>query len=174
MPKRAPTHPLSSMFSRIRRNHALEHATIHILSREFPKRNLIGRSDGSGFYIYGNISTSALHEAVDEALTRLRRGEHQLAFHPNCGTNLVTSAALAGSASFFALMGSKDEDWRDRLERLPMAVMATVIALIAAQPLGRLAQEKLTTIAEPGALEIIAIEPIRRGGVTLHRVLTNS
>lgn len=162
------------MLSRIRRNHALEHATIHVLSRRFPKKNLIGRSDSSGFYIYGNITTAELQEAVHEALVRLHRGERRLAIHPNCGTNLVTSATLAGSASFFALLGSKDEDWRDRLDRLPLAVMATVVALIAAQPLGRLAQERLTTIADPGNLEITAIETMRRGGLTLHRVLTSS
>lgn len=174
MSKRVPVRSSSSILSRIRRNHALEHATIHVLSRRFPKKNLIGRSDPSGFYIYGNISTETLQESVVEALTRLRRGERHLAIHPNCGTNLVTSAALAGSASFFALMGSRDEDWRDRLERLPLAVMATVVALIAAQPLGRLAQERLTTIADPGDLEIIAIDPLQRGGMCLHHVRTSS
>ncbi|NIS82410.1 MAG: hypothetical protein GTO14_19880 [Anaerolineales bacterium] len=162
----------NSPFIRIRKNHGLEHATIHILSQRFPKKTFIGRSDTKGFYLFGDLTLETLREAVEEALDRLRRGEHQLAIHPNCGTNLVTSAALAGTASFLSLLGSKDESWRERMERLPLAVAATVLALIAAQPLGRLAQQRLTTIADPGSMEIAKILRIQRGRVRIHRVIT--
>jgi hypothetical protein len=158
--------------SRIRKNHGLEHATIHVLSHRYPKKTFIGRSDNKGFYLYGDLSTEVLREAVEESLDRLRSGEHQLAIHPNCGTNLVTSAALAGTASFLSLLGSKNEGWRERMERLPLAVAVTVLALIAAQPLGRLAQQRLTTIADPGSLEIIDIQRLQRGRAIIHRVLT--
>ena len=69
-------------FSRVRRNHGLEHATIHVLSERYPNTTFIGRSDGKGFYIYGQVATDVLRAAVNEALTRLRNGEHSLAIHP--------------------------------------------------------------------------------------------
>jgi len=53
------------VLSRIRRNHGLEHATINILSERFPNTTLIGRSDRQGFYLYGQVSTEALRQAID-------------------------------------------------------------------------------------------------------------
>ncbi|MCK4740661.1 MAG: hypothetical protein KAS80_00085, partial [Anaerolineales bacterium] len=58
--------------SRIRRNHGLEHATIHILSQQFPNRRFIGRSNTRGFFLYGDVPADALESAVQEALRRLR------------------------------------------------------------------------------------------------------
>ncbi|HEY7688370.1 MAG TPA: DUF6391 domain-containing protein, partial [Dongiaceae bacterium] len=108
--------------SRIRRNHGLEHATIHMLSAQHPRTTLIGRSDADGFYLYGDVSADDIRLAAEAALARLRAGEHDLALHPNCGTSLLTAGVLAGSASFFSLMGTGRERWRDRFDRLPLAV----------------------------------------------------
>lgn len=156
----------------IRRNHALEHATVHLLKERFPHLSLIGRSDPWGFYIFGNISTEVLEGVVSEALTRLKAGERSLAIHPNCGTNLVTAGFLAATTSFFSLMGSREERWRERLERLPMAVVLTMLALIVAQPLGNTFQEYLTTDPDPGMMEVTSVRLITRGQANFHRVLT--
>jgi hypothetical protein len=158
--------------SRIRRNHGLEHATIHILSHRFPNRSFVGRSDIGGFWLYGDVTTSAVAEAVEEALTRLQKGEHQLAVHPNCGTNFVTAGLLGGTASFLSLAGSEEEGWSSRLERLPLAITLTTIALIIAQPLGRAAQRHITTQGDPQNLRVKHIERVQDGSRTLHRVLT--
>jgi hypothetical protein len=167
--QRLSQHPI---LSRIRRNHGLEHATIHLLSRRYPSRTLIGRADARGFFIYGEVSTSSVQEAVAGALERLRAGEHRLAIHPNCGTNFLAAALLAGAASFLALLGGRQDRWRDRLERLPVAIFLTSLALILAQPLGTAAQRHLTTQGDPGALEIAAVRRMTRGRTTIHRVLT--
>jgi hypothetical protein len=160
--------------SLIRRNHGLEHATIHLLSRLHPQRSYIGRSDAGGFYIYGQVETSDLQAIVQEALQRLRGGEHQLAIHPNCGTNLVTSGLLAGGASFIALMGSERQGWRRRLERMPNAVLLTMGALLLAQPLGRAAQQHLTVQPDPQDLEVLGIQRLHEEPRPLHRVVTSS
>ncbi len=161
-----------SMLSQLRRNHALEHATIHVLSKRFPNTTFVGRSDIRGFFLFGDVSTEAVREAVVEALSRLRRGEHQLAIHPNCGTNLVSAALLAGGASFFIHAGDRRE-WRERMDRLPIAIGTTLLALLAAQPLGEMAQRFLTTDADPGSLEISHVYEMAHGNVTLHRILTS-
>lgn len=162
------------ILSRVRRNHGLEHATIHVLTERYPNTTFIGRSDGRGFFIYGQVPTEAVWNAVREALERLRNGERALAIHPTCGTNLVTAGILAGTASFLSLLGTKDEDWRKRLQRLPTAVAATTLALLIAQPIGRAAQEHLTTEPNPGSLEIVAVHPLRSGRGNVHRVLTTN
>lgn len=159
--------------TRVRRNHGLEHATIHLLSQKYPGRSFMGRSDPGGFYIYGVVETDDLEALVREALARLRAGEHRLAIHPNCGTNLVTSGLLAGGASYLALMGSEQDGWRRRLERMPNAIMLAMGALLIAQPLGRAAQRHLTVQADPGDLEILGIQRVREDPRPLHRIITS-
>ena len=60
------------MITRIQRNHGLEHATIHILSRRNGNLSLVGRSDWHGFTLYGPVDTSEVKHAAHEALRRLR------------------------------------------------------------------------------------------------------
>ena len=92
--------------SRVRRNHGLEHATLTVLSRSYPGRGLTGHSDSAGFWIIGNVPPEAVHSAVQEALARMKAGEVNLAVHPNCGTNFVTSGILAALAAFVAFFGA--------------------------------------------------------------------
>jgi len=160
--------------SRIRRNHALEHATIHILSQQFPNRRYIGRSNTRGFFLYGDVPAEVLESAVHEALRRLRHGERQLAIHPNCGTNLVTSAILAGAASFLSLLGGERETWRRRVERLPLAITATLFALIVSQPIGRYVQQHITTQGNPEQLEIFSIHRVLNSSNPVYQILTKN
>ncbi len=159
------------LISRVRRNHGLEHATIHLLSRRHPNTFLAGHSDPEGFWLIGNVPTAAVESAVQEALERLRGGERRLAIHPGCGTNYLVSGGLAALAGAFAMLGV-GKRWRDKADRLPLAVMLGTVALMFSQPLGYLLQEKVTTDGDPGALEIVEIIPTRQGRFTAHRVLT--
>jgi hypothetical protein len=70
-----------------RRNHALEHATLHMLAHTH-KINMAGHSNPTGFFIFGEVRTDEIRAAVDEAYSRLRSGEKGLAIHPGCGTIL--------------------------------------------------------------------------------------
>lgn len=157
--------------SRVRRNHGLEHATIHILSKRFSKRPIAGHSDTGGFWLLGEFETEAVADAVTEALDRMRSGEHGLAVHPNCGTNFVTYGLAAGFASFLALFGVGSR-FRDKLERLPLMALFATVALIYAQPLGFRIQERITTSGEPGNMRIVEVLKNNRGRMTAHRVVT--
>jgi len=161
----------SPAVSRTRRNHGLEHATIHILSRKFPGRRLAGHSDPGGFWLWGDVPTEAVHKAVKQALERLRSGEHHLAIHPNCGTNFVISGILAGVMGALAMLGV-GRRWRDKLERLRLAMSLATLALIFAQPLGFFLQEHVTTSGLPENLEVIEIQRLRQGRLNVHRVVT--
>lgn len=161
------------VIARLRRNHGLEHATLHILAQHNPKRRLAGHSDAAGFWILGELTTQELQSAVQEALRRMQAGEKSLAVHPNCGTNFVTSGVLTSLAAFIALFGAgrRTRDW---LERLPLAATLATLALIISQPLGLLLQERVTTSGQPGALEVVKITPSRRGRMQAHRIQTRS
>lgn len=155
---------------RTRRNHALEHATIHMLTRKHRGLRMAGRSSDSGFVLMGDIPTENVQEAVDEALDRLRKGERQWALHPNCGTNLVASAALTTSAGVIGLSAN-----RRALDRFTWTMLLTIIALVISQPVGMSLQKHITTDSEMGDLELLKITrreirfPIK---MTLHHVVT--
>lgn len=102
----------------IRQVHALEHATVWMLSDKvnYKKTKLAtsylsadnetigGLSTEKGFYLYGEINALQLRQAVNLALIRLQQGEWNLALHPRCGTNssvaAVLTAGMAATAHF--------------------------------------------------------------------------
>ncbi|HKZ27127.1 MAG TPA: DUF6391 domain-containing protein, partial [Rubrobacteraceae bacterium] len=92
---------LKSMFGNriLRRNHALEHATIVVMMEREPGRKFNGFSTDDGFFVQGVRSTEEVDSAAREALRRLRAGEKKLAVHRNCGTTIVAANLLA--AVFF-------------------------------------------------------------------------
>lgn len=151
-----------------RRNHGLEHATIHVLSAQKPGQPLAGRSTPYGFYLYGDLSDEEAQAAARDALQRLKHGERRLAIHPGCGTNYLTSGA---AASLGALTVLSVGDRRARWSRLPDVLIAATLALIVAQPIGPKLQEHITTCADMGDLEIVAV---RRLGEKAHYVETRN
>ena len=150
-----------------RRNHALEHATLKILSPKFPARPLGGHSNPTGFMIFGDVHTDDLCAAVDEAFDRLRTGENDLAIHPGCGTNYATSGLLAGSLAWFGLSGKGP--WYKKLWRIPFVLPLAVLVWGLSKPLGPKLQAKVTTEANLGDMEIVSVQKIRP---SLHRVIT--
>lgn len=158
---------MAELLNAVRRNHALEHATISILlGRLNQPTRIIGRSTGSGFHIYGRLPTAMLEQSAREGLARLRQGEAHLAISPLCGTNLVVAGLLSGLSSTLAL-GSKGG-----LTRLPSVMTSAMLAVLIAQPLGRLAQKYLTTSPDLSLTEIVSVRAIGKGLVPLHKVET--
>ena len=167
-------------FARVRRNHALEHATLQVLAEKNPRLKMAGYSDPNGFWVIGDVESEQLEESAQQALSRLRGGESNLAIHPHCGTNLVTTSLLAGAAAAIGMMGS-GRSTRERVERLPMVISLVALTMMASQPLGPYIQEHVTTSGSAVGMErmeIVKIERVQRrmqsGDMPLHRVLTRS
>lgn len=137
---------------RVRRNHALEHAAITIITERHPQVFLRGRSNSRGFYIFGDVATDELRSAVDEALRRMRAGEEELAIHPRCGTNLAVAGILSG------LSAAAASQLRPRQNRWSYAVLAAMAALVVAPRVGTETQRHLTTLADLGDLRVIRVE----------------
>lgn len=159
---------LDQTISRVRRNHGLEHATIHVLSEKYKGFSAQGNSDHRGFSlnVYGNISEDQVSSAVVEAFQRMKGGEHELAVHPNCGTVLLTTATLATLAAqaVFGLESRRQGD-EGRMgsvifNALPSAILMVVLAIIISRPLGLQLQARYTTEGNLGDLEIVEIRPV--------------
>jgi len=162
---------------RVRRNHALEHATLQVLSERNDALRLMGRSSLWGFYIYGDVDTEDLLDAAREGLRRLKGGLHGLAIHPNCGSNYVVAGAIAGMGAFLALGGlsrNRDERLLDRLARLPLAWAVGTLGVILSRPLGAALQAHVTTKADVGDLEIDSVVKSERAGAVVHFVRTEA
>ena len=155
----------------VRNNHALEHATLHVLQEKGNKSRLGGISDIGGFWIYGEIAADELMEAAQEALQRLADGEDALAIHPNCGTNIAVGALAGGGLAWLSMLGTKGKVGR-RLRRLPIATMLAMVGYQLARPYGPKLQEKITTNADIRGLKIIEVVKHQVMDKTVHRVVT--
>jgi hypothetical protein len=154
---------LGEFIQNVRRNHALEHATVSLLlARLGPSLRLVGRASGDGFFIYGRVPHDLLAECAEEGLQRLKRGEAFWAVTPLCGTNIATAGVLATLGILAATNGRKD--------RFGRGITAGVIAVTLAQPIGRLIQERLTTSSDLEGTEIVSVESRPNG--RLHKVRT--
>jgi hypothetical protein len=155
---------------RTRQHHAIEHATLHLLSARLPGRRMAGYSDPGGFTLIGDMPVEQVRRAVSDALLHLQAGESGLAIHPNCGTNLAVSGMLATSA---ALLGSRLSGGKVGVltgGRFGGALLLVVPALLVAQPLG-LRMQRMTTLASVGDRWVKSIEPLEIAGVRGYRVV---
>lgn len=165
---------LAQLISRIRRNHGLEHATIHVLSEHHKNFSAQGNSNHRGFYlnIYGDVAEEDVYNAVEEAYRRMKKGEHHLAVHPNCGTVLLTTATMATLAAqaTFALEQRRQRSAAMNLSvlfnGLPSAILAVVVALIISRPIGIQLQARYTTEGNLGDLQLVRMQKIQPSIVT--------
>ena len=183
---------LAAILQQTRQHHAIEHATIHLLAARFPRRVFAGMSDPWGFTLYGQLSSEAIEEAVGEAIQRLQDGEEELAYHPNCGTNLTATILLVTAAAFLGTV-----DWRNShlsspagapptgeeekqaacaaspvrnkpgggksiLDRMTVTAGLITLALLVSTPLGMRLQ-RLTTLTNIGNRALAQVVPVKRG-----------
>jgi hypothetical protein len=153
---------------RIRRNHALEHATITVVTERHPSVFLRGRSNRKGFYIFGEIDTNELKSAIAEALRRLKSGEDELAIHPRCGTNLAVAGVLSGVSAALAT------HLKPRQNRFSYAILASLAALMVAPQIGTATQRHVTTLADLADLEVLGVERRRFLREPMHWIRTRS
>lgn len=165
---------LAQTISRVRRNHGLEHATIHVLSEKYKNFSAQGNSDHRGFHlnIYGSIPEEDIFKAVEEAYQRMIAGEKELAVHPNCGTVLLTTAAMATLAAQATFVLEQKRQRRPGMDLsvlingLPTAVLAVVFALIVSKPVGIYLQATYTTEGNLGDMQLSSIRKVRPSPIT--------
>lgn len=137
----------------IRRNHALEHATINVLEKYAGRSlSLAGFSQKDGFIISGAQDPNLVIEAAQEGLDLLKQGECKLAIHRRCGTSIAIANFFA--AVIFLIFLIKTGNF---------SIFAIIIALLLANALGpylgELTQKYFTTSCDVENLKIVGIEP---------------
>jgi len=133
-----------------------------------------GVSDAGGFFLFGDAPADAVEKAAMDALHRLQRGQHQLAIHPNCGTNLVTTGYLTSMVGILSTRGMQRR-W-DIVKRVPAMMLAMITAVIISQPIGYWLQKNVTTDGKPGNTEVVSVsrQQMQALGrtIVIHRVST--
>ena len=145
---------LDAWVDAVRKNHALEHATVAVLLARHGPMRVAGRASPDGFFLLGSLAEEEVDAAAHEALRRLRAGESNLAVSPHCGTNIAVAGFAAGLAA--AAVVASGPAWK----RFPNAVTAAMLAVVAAQPLGRRVQRHLTTSADLTDVEIVGTRSV--------------
>lgn len=163
---------LRPIVERIRRNHALEHATLHILETRQPNLRAGGRATAQGFYLYGDLpDEAAVRMAADEAIRRMRAGQRDLAVHPRCGTNIVAAGFLSGALALLGIVAAdRRAPW---YMQLPNAILGAMIGALLAHPLGAWMQARVTTSAEMGGVRVRSIRSRQAGRMTAYFVETD-
>jgi predicted phage tail protein len=151
---------------RIRQNHALEHATITILSGMVPDLRVSARSSSKGFVVFGDVDLGMLRRALDEALRRLQAGEAELAIHPNCGTNLAVGVSMVTLGTMLGMVSSHTRT------RVASAAASSVAGLLAARPLGEVVQKYITTLPDLEGVHVTDIFRRKLLGYTVVEVRT--
>lgn len=136
---------------RTRQNHALEHATVTILSGMIPDLSISARSNSDGFIIFGDLDLGLLRRAADEALQRLQAGEAELAIHPNCGTNIAVGISMVTVGTMLGMASSQVRT------RVASAVASTFAGWMAARPVGEYVQRHFTTLPDLAGVRIVEI-----------------
>ena len=133
---------------RLRQNHALEHATITILQQHDPRVRIIARSTSRGFRLYGTAGIEDVRLAVDEAMRRLRGGEHNLAITQRCGTTVAVGVLLGTLGLWLS------EFMRSPRQKVALGIATSLAIAVSSQPVGLLAQRHLTTESELDGLRV--------------------
>lgn len=154
--------------SAVRENHALEHATIVLLSKQFPEARLSGVSFARGFFVFGEVPTAAVRPTADRALERLRGGEPEMAINERCGTNLAVAGMLTGvSAMSIARL-------RKPYNTVNNVILASTAALVLSRPIGLLVQRYITTHTPGNTMRIVNVKRMMFLGSPAHFVSTDN
>ena len=160
---------IQESIGRVRRNHALEHATVTLMLKEGVRGPLGGYSTPWGFFIIGSISTEQLTRLTNEAFGRLNDGQSEMAISPHCGTNMAVAVLISGMLTRLALGKRKEGRWK----RLPLVLGAVVAGALLSRPIGNAIQRRYTTLSEMDGLQIVSISKAWPGEAPrLHRITT--
>ena len=152
---------LSAMFGNriLRRNHALEHATIVVMMESEPGRKLNGFSTDEGFFVQGVRSLEEVESAAREAIRRLQDGEKSLAIHRNCGTTIVAVNLLTAVFFLVSLVVGLYLNWP-----LYLLILGSIVVAFALRvPLSLFLQRFVTTDADLTNAEVGWVEPANPG-----------
>ena len=137
---------------KLRKNHALEHATINVLEERVGRKNIFsGYARENGFYVFGPASPYEIFSSSIEGRERLINGEKNLAIHNRCGTSIAVASFLTFLVFLILLILTHSIN-------IFLLLLAFLIGEILGPPLGKLTQAYFTTDANVSDIKIVDIE----------------
>lgn len=134
----------------VRRNHALQHATMNVIEERFGSGGLEGRAKKHGFTLDGAASPDVVLMAAKEGLSRLKAGEHRLALRRRCGSTLAPAGFLCAMVFLGVLLAA------DQLSLLNV-VLAVLLANALSPALSNLLQRFISDAADVSGQRIVGL-----------------
>jgi len=136
----------------LRKNHAIEHATINLLEQKAGHRlNVSGLSKEDGFYISGIQNPEIVEDAAIRGLNLLKQGSCQLAIHKRCGTDMAI-ANFVSALIFLILLFSTG------MFSILNILIALLLSNLISPYLGEYVQKYFTTSCDVANMEIVGLE----------------
>ena len=136
----------------LRKNHALEHATINVIEERWGRRGVLsGYARENGYYIIGPVDPETLEWASHEAWERLARGEVELAIHSRCGTSIAV-ASFTTAVIFILLLVFT------HALNIFLVILAILLGQIFGPFLGEFTQRYFTTDPDVRNIRILGVE----------------
>ena len=136
----------------IRRNHAIEHATINVIEQSVGRTlNISGLSQENGFYIAGIQDAGVVEEAAFRGLSLLKQGQCDLAIHQRCGTDIAI-ANLTTALIFLILLFSTG------MVNALNIIIALLISNFTSPYLGQSIQRYFTTSCDVKNTDIVGLQ----------------
>ncbi|RLD15070.1 MAG: hypothetical protein DRI28_01690 [Caldiserica bacterium] len=136
----------------LRKNHALEHATINVIEEKWGRRGVLsGYARENGYYIIGPVDPETLEWASREAWERLARGEVELAVHSRCGTSIAVASFTTALIFILLLVFT-------HALNIFLVILAILLGQIFGPFLGEFTQKYFTTDPDVRNIRILGVE----------------
>ena len=132
----------------LRKNHALEHATVNVLEQEYGYTNLKKYATNEGFYIMGSNNTIEIKSAARRGLALMKNGKSNLAIHNHCGTSIIVANFI--SAIIFLLLLFYSGHFS-----IFYMIIAILLSHLLGPYFGKIVQQYFTTTPEVDEMEIV-------------------
>ena len=157
---------ITRLVRRVRQNHGLEHATIHMLAGKARGR-VSGLSDPWGFTLFGDISQPQVMRAASDALVALAGGREQSGDSPE----LWHESGGEGDARCRGRAAGAGGQARCARSILRATIIFILPALVVGDPVAFRVQE-FTTTADVADRWIVTVRRMTLGPIVLNRVTT--
>lgn len=136
----------------LRKNHALEHATINVIEKEIGRKGVLsGYARENGFYVFGQIDPHIVFEASEIGREKLLNGEEDYAIHDRCGTSIGVASFLTIIIFIILIILSSSLN-------LFLLILAILLGQILGPPLGKIVQKYFTVDTDVKDIRIVDVE----------------
>ena len=150
-----------------RRNHAVEHATLHILADKYKNQNMAGHSNPGGVFPLRKLRQTGYSICRNRSDESSPCGRKRAGCPPGLRDKPGDHRVSAGAVCLAPFRGVRSTPWRIVL--IPLALSFAVLGFFLSRPVGTWLQAHVTTEADLGNMRVVDIALVRKG---VYKVVT--